>query len=126
MTATKTTPPPGHGPRVRSKVWVEDASGVLLSEFRVALLERVAAAGSLAAAAADLGLPYRTAWQKIREAEERLGIRLLDTDSGGADGGGSRLTPEAADLVARFRRVTAGVADLVEQRFRDEFGDLAR
>ncbi len=113
-------------PRVRSKIWVERATEVLLSEWRIELLEAVAETGSLARAAELLGVPYRTAWHTIRETEERLGVRLLETESGGAEGGGSRLTDQARDLIGRFRRVTAGVADLVEQRFRDEFGDLAR
>ncbi len=95
---------------------------VLLSEWRVELLAAVAATGSLVRAAEQLGVPYRTAWDRIKETEAALGLRLLVTESGGAEGGGSRLTAEATDLVARFRRVTDGVAALVERRFRDEFG----
>lgn len=109
--------------RVRSKVWVESGSGVLLSEWRVELLEAVRETGSLARAAERLGVPYRTAWQKLKETEERLGVRLLETESGGADGGGSRLTAEAEDLTRRFRRMTAGIADRIEQGFRSELGE---
>ena len=111
------------GPRVRAKVWVEHGDAVLLSDWRVALLEAVDKTGSLAAAAAQLDVPYRTAWHKVKEIEERLGVRLLRTESGGADGGGSSLTDDARDLVARFRRVTAGIADLVERRYLAELGD---
>ena len=96
---------------------------MLLSEWRVALLEAVDETGSLAGAAERLDVPYRTAWQKVKEIEERLGVRLLLTESGGTAGGGSRLTDEAKDLIARFRRVTVGVADLVEHRFRAELGE---
>lgn len=97
---------------------------MLLSEWRVELLEAVEAAGSLTAAAAALGVPYRTAWDRIKETEERLGVRLLRTESGGPDGGGSRLSAEGRELVRRFRRVTAGVTELVERRYREEFGDF--
>jgi molybdate transport system regulatory protein len=114
---------PAGAPRVRSKVWVERGDAVLLSEWRVLLLETVDETGSLARAARRLGVPYRTAWDRLKETEQRLGVGLLATESGGAEGGGSRLTAEARDLVARFRRVTAGVAELVERRFREEFGD---
>ena len=110
-------------PRVRSKIWVERGSQVVLSEWRVELLEAVAETGSLARAAEKLGVPYRTAGDRIKETEERLGVRLLVTESGGVEGGGSRLTEEAKDLVGRFRRVTSGVADLVERRFRAELGE---
>ncbi len=118
------SPTPGTGDlRPHSKVWVEHESEVALSEWRVELLEAVGETGSLVQAAERMGVPYRTAWNKIREIEGRLGVRLLDTTSGGADGGGSRLTAEADDLIARFHRVSDGIAELVERRFRAEFGD---
>ncbi len=113
-----------HNPaaRIRCKVWIEHADEVLLSEWRVDLLRTIAQTGSLARAAAAMDVPYRTAWSRIKEMEARLNIRLLETEIGGVDGGGSQLTGDARDLVERFQRVTAGVADLVEERFRDEFG----
>ena len=55
---------------------MERGDEVLLSEWRVALLEAVAAAGSLAGAAEAIGVPYRTAWQRLKETEARLGVRL--------------------------------------------------
>jgi molybdate transport system regulatory protein len=108
--------------RPRSKVWLEEDGRVVLSEWRVELLEAIEATGSLSAAAKRLDVPYRTAWSRLRQMEERLGVRLLETQVGGPEGGGSRLTAEAHDVIARFRRVTDGIADLVDDRFRREFG----
>jgi molybdate transport system regulatory protein len=110
--------------RCQTKVWLERGGKVALSEWRIALLVAVEETGSLSRAAERMGVPYRTAWYKLKDIEESLGVKLLTTQSGGAEGGHSDLTPEARDLIARFRRVTAGVADLVEARFRSEFGDL--
>ncbi len=108
----------------RSKVWLERGGRVALSEWRVELLEAVEETGSLAAAAERIGVPDRTAWHKLHDVEVALGVRVLATQSGGAGGGGSDLTPEALDLIRRFRRVTAGIAEQVEASFRREFGDL--
>lgn len=121
MTQSVAVGPRGHP---RSKVWVEQDGKVLLSDWRVQLLETVEQTGSLSRAAELLDVPYRTAWYKLKEIEERLGVKLLETQSGGSDGGGSRLTDAGRDLVSRFRRVSAGITELVEQRFRAEFGDL--
>ena len=110
--------------RSQAKVWLERDGEVVLSDWRIALLEAVQATGSLAQAAEQLDVPYRTAWYKLKDVERRLGVKLLATQSGGASGGGSQLTPEAEQLITRFRRVDAGIAALVEQRFRAEFGDL--
>src|SRR4051794_36556652 len=108
----------------RSKVWLERRGEVVLSDWRVALLEAIDATGSLARAAERLDVPYRTAWYKLKEIERRLGVRLLATQSGGADGGGSRLTAEAHEIIARFHRVNAGIEQLIAERFRAEFGPL--
>ncbi len=111
---------------VHSKVWLERDGRVALSAWRIALLEAVADAGSLAAAAARLDVPYRTAWYKLREIEGQLGLRLLDTYSGGADGGHTTLTPEAVDIVRRFRRASRGVEEMVRERFQSEFPEITR
>ena len=38
----------------------------------------------------------------IREAGEQLGFSILTTQSGGADGGFSQLTPKARDFLERY------------------------
>lgn len=111
-------------PRIRLKVWIEDERcGVLLSEWRVELLEAVEQTGAMARAAEAVGVPYRTAWQRLREMEAALGMTLVETASGGSDGGGSRLTADGRDLVARFRRVTAGLPETARERFEHHLRD---
>jgi molybdate transport system regulatory protein len=110
---------------IRSKIWIERRGEVVLSEWRVELLEAIEANGSLSRAAAALDIPYRTAWERLKATEGELGFRLLDSESGGADGGGSRLTSDAQDLCRRFRRVSGGIQDMVSRRFAAEFGDAA-
>jgi len=105
----------------RAKIWFERDGKLVLSDWRIELLAAVGETGSLTRAAERLQVPYRTAWSKLKEIEEQLGIRLLETQSGGAGGGGSLLTPEAHELITRFRRVRDGVAELVRVRFQAEF-----
>lgn len=106
----------------RSKLWIERNGEVVMSDWRMAILEAIDRTGSLAKAAEELGVPYRSAWQKIKESEERLGIRLVDTRSGGADGGSSQLTEDAHLLLRRYRHFSEGIAELVDRRFRESFG----
>ena len=106
----------------RSKVWIERDGGVVLSDWRVTLLETIEREGSLTRAAAAMGVPYRSAWERIRESEERLGLRLVETQSGGEGGGGSTLTEAGRDLVRRYRQFTEGINELVDRRFRESFG----
>jgi molybdate transport repressor ModE-like protein len=72
-----------------------------------------------------MGIPYHRAWDKIHECEERLGLALLTTQTGGLGGGGARLTPEGADYVSRFLQFSQGLDQLIGERFAEAFGDLA-
>ena len=107
---------------VRSKLWIEVKGKSVLSDYRAAILEGIERTGSLAKAAEELNVPYRTAWQRLKESEEVLGLRLVETQSGGADGGGSNLTPAARDLLHRYRELSRGLDTLVDSRFREAFG----
>jgi molybdate transport system regulatory protein len=108
----------------RTKLWleVEGAEGqVVLSDWRVRLLEAIDETGSLKRAAERLDVPYKTAWYKLKEVETRTGLRVVETASGGAEGGGSRLTAAGRDLVRRYHAFAAGVADLARAQFRAAF-----
>ena len=112
--------------RPRLKVWIETDDGrVALSEWRVSLLRAVGDRGSLVAAARALDIPHRTAWQRIKEMESSLGVRLVEAVSGGADGGRSRLSPAAEEFIRRYDELHAGLDELVEHRFRTGFRDLS-
>ncbi|HEY1408475.1 MAG TPA: LysR family transcriptional regulator, partial [Promineifilum sp.] len=61
----------------RYNLWLEVEGEVVFSLWRADLLRAVAASGSISAAAEELQIPYRTAWQKIHEMETRLGKKLV-------------------------------------------------
>ncbi len=106
---------------IKSKFWIEEDGELVLSDWRADLLEAIDATGSLAAAATRLNVPYRVAWGKLKEIEERLGFPLLQSQSGGATGGSTRLTEQGRRLIARYRRFQAGLPELIQRRFDEEF-----
>lgn len=105
-------------------LWVTAEDEVVLSSWRIALLEAVAATGSISAAADQLQVNYRVAWSKIKEMEHGLGVALLTTHIGGSHGGGAELTPTAHDLIRRFRSLSTGLDEWVGRRFAEVFSDL--
>lgn len=105
----------------RANFWIEEEGKVVLSSWRVRLLEAIARTGSISAAADEMNISYRRAWDKIHECEERLGVKLVDTQTGGLGGGGSELTEAANDYIARFHQFTSGLNELISQRFRESF-----
>lgn len=107
--------------QIKANFWVEKDGKVVLSRWRVALLQAIDDTGSISAAAERLNIPYRRAWDRIHECEERLGVKLIDTQTGGLGGGGAQLTREGAEYVRRFRDFSAGLDELIRKRFREAF-----
>lgn len=109
--------------RARANYWIEADGEVVLSEWRVRLLETVDRLGSLNKAADELGAPYRLLWSRLNRMEAALGERLVERHVGGPEGGGTTLTPAGREYVARFRRFAAGLDAVVEAHFRAAFGE---
>jgi molybdate transport system regulatory protein len=107
--------------QVRSKIWLEAAGRPVLGEGRRALLRAVENSGSISQAARLLKITYRKAWGQVKFMEEQLGVPLVLKLTGGAGGGGARLTPEARELLAKYDRLIAGLQEQVNERFREVF-----
>lgn len=102
-------------------LWIEKDGVVVLSAWRVTLLETIEASGSISAAAEKLNLPYRRAWEKVQEIEEGLGKKVVDTAVGGKGGGGARLTPAGRKAIEQFNRFSEGFDAEVARRYRAAF-----
>ncbi|MEN8235166.1 MAG: LysR family transcriptional regulator [Actinomycetota bacterium] len=103
----------------RFNVWFEIDGEVAASRWRMELLAAIEEHGSITAGATAMDVPYRVAWKRVNEMEERLGEQLLETKTGGADGGGARLTNAGRAHVERMRlfceRADAAFAEIHEQ-----------
>ncbi len=67
------------------------------------LLEGIEELKSLRSAAMRMGMAYSKAWRIMHECEEKLGIKLLCSSTGGRGGGGAEVTDEGKRLLRRFR-----------------------
>lgn len=107
----------------RYNIWIELDGEVVLSVWRVRLLDLIRETGSISAAAKAMDVPYRRAWERLQEVETRLGFPLLETEVGGEGGGGARLTTRAEELMDRFRRLVKGMDVEIAERFERAFGN---
>jgi len=88
---------------------------------RLRMLEAIQRAGSIHAAAKELKMSYRALWGRIKATEKRLGKTLLVKSVGGASGGGSRLTPFAAELMENFQKLNHSIELQCDQMFETDF-----
>ncbi|OGR31686.1 MAG: hypothetical protein A2139_01335 [Desulfobacca sp. RBG_16_60_12] len=107
--------------QLKANFWIEKDGQVVLSRWRIALLQAIDETGSISAAAERLGIPYRRAWDRVHECEERLGVKLIETQTGGTGGGGAHLTREGREYVKRFQEFNRGLDELIKTRFREAF-----
>jgi molybdate transport system regulatory protein len=71
------------------------------------LVERIARSGSISAAAREMGMSYRRAWQLVESLNRSFRAPVVSTAIGGSRGGGARVTPYGLRLVSRFRAMEA-------------------
>ena len=83
-------------------LFLDDQGQKFFGEGPCRLLRGVAETGSLRAAAMQMGMAYTKALKLLKNAENALGCKLTMRMTGGKDGGGSILTPEGKEWLARY------------------------
>ena len=107
--------------QVRSKVWLEAKGRPVLGPGRVELLKYIDEQGSISRASRLMKITYRKAWGQIKAMELQLGLPLVRKQTGGAGGGGARLTSEARELLGDYFQLAQGIGEEVDRRFRKIF-----
>jgi molybdate transport system regulatory protein len=106
----------------RINLWIESEGQVVLSKWRVRLLETIRDTGSISAAAEKMGIQYRLAWDRLEEMESGLGVRLVDRHAGGVHGGGAWLTEAGSEYIERFSRLADQIDAVLGGEFEAAFG----
>lgn len=88
------------------------------------LLRGIERAGSLHAAAAEMGMSYSKAWRILHTAEQELGFPLVDRRTGGIGGGASQMTARGQAFLERYERFEEELNASAEHLFADCFGGL--
>lgn len=82
-----------------------------IGQERIALVEAIAAEGSISAAAKAVGLSYKGAWDAVQALNNLFDAPLVTAGAGGKGGGEATVTPRGAAVVAAFRKVEAGIGE---------------
>jgi molybdate transport system regulatory protein len=76
---------------------------IALGPGKIDLLEAIARAGSITAAAKTLGMSYRRAWLLVDTMNRCFRDPVVEAEAGGERGGGTRLTALGDEVVRRYR-----------------------
>ena len=107
----------------RTKLWLEVNSQYVFGLGISEILKAVQHTGSIKAAAREVGKSYRHVWDKIKQAEQALGVPLVRSQVGGKDARRSELSELAQDLVRDFDDFRQTLFHLVQVEFSQRLRD---
>lgn len=95
--------------RFRLRIYTDAV--VAIGPGKVDLLQAIAGTGSISAAARAMNMSYRRAWSLVEILNQSLEQPAVVTATGGAQGGGARLTEVGEEIIRRYRAIeTAAMA----------------
>ena len=102
------------GLKLGYKLWFEVEGKNVMGPGRAELLQAIDDCGSLSAAARELGLSYRHAYQLVQGLNDRCGKPVLVSAIGGKTGGGMSLTPFGKELLVMFEQANVKIQSNAE------------
>jgi len=82
---------------------------------RVALLKAVAELGSISAAARQVGLSYKGAWDGVQALNNLFDAPLIEAQAGGKAGGTAVVTPRGLAVIEAFRKLEAELGETLSR-----------
>jgi molybdate transport system regulatory protein len=99
---------------LRLRVWLEQEDQTYIGIGSTLLLQQVEKLGSLRKASEALGMSYRRAWGKLKNAEERIGKPLVEKTKG--KGQRFNLSPYGKEVMEKFLHFYLDVEEYATKR----------
>ena len=102
----------------RLSIRIDLVNGDRIGPGKIALLEAIRSAGSISAAARQLGMSYRRAWLLVEEINKSLREPAVAAATGGKQGGGAALTPVGEEIIGLYRAIERAAHSGAAKEFR--------
>jgi len=100
-------------------------AAVAIGHGKADLLDAIAEAGSISAAAKRMGMSYRRAWLLVDTMNGSFRGPLVASARGGSGGGGAKLTALGREVLARYRAMESKALECLTDDL-DAFSKLMR
>ena len=111
--------------KIDGRFWLSKDGESFLGSGRIQLLKIIEKTGSMNAAAKEMKMSYKAAWERVNSMNALADEPLITRTTGGKGGGGTTLTPYAHQLIHTFERLQAVHAKFID-RFAEAGGDADR
>ncbi len=85
--------------KIEGEIWFNDDGVVRLAIDQFNLLQAIRETGSISSAAREIGISYKTAWDRIEQLNNLSPNSLVSRAAGGKKGGGTRLTGYGIEIL---------------------------
>lgn len=103
--------------KIQARLMLDDE--IAFGPGKADLLDAIQATGSISAAGKQLGMSYRRAWMLVDSMNRCFQQPLVQTATGGTQGGGTQLTETGLDVLQRYRVLQNEINQLSTQHFSD-------
>ena len=100
-------------------------NAIAMGPGKAALLAAIERTGSISAAAREMRMSYRRAWTLVETMNASFREPLVISATGGAGGGGARITARGRDVLKRYRAMEEKAAGAID-RDMAEFAKLMK
>ena len=87
---------------IKNHIWITENDRPVLGNGRYQLLLKILETGSLSKAAKEMSLSYKKAWKLINSMNSNAEKVLVETSTGGKNGGGTHVTEYGLYLMDKF------------------------
>lgn len=91
--------------KIKSKIWIDGENGTFLAEGRISLMKQIIKFGSITAAAKEMKMSYKKAWEIIDGMNREAKLPLVKRVIGGKGGGGTQVTEEGLKAIKLFDQI---------------------
>ncbi|RUM33875.1 MAG: ModE family transcriptional regulator [Archaeoglobus sp.] len=100
---------------IKCRVWIEKDGVHVIGKGGAQILKALEEYRSLSKAARALGMSYRFAWMYINKIEKATGIKVVNRERGGKEGGRMVLTEEGRKLLRLYEEAEETCRGAVEK-----------
>lgn len=104
---------------IKPKLRILLGAEIAIGPGKADLLDALARTGSISAAAREMGMSYRRAWELVNTMNHCFRFPLVEASKGGSGGGGARVTDLGLEVLARYRAMEIKAAASIAAEMRE-------